>query len=68
MPWKELKPVQEKLLFVADYLRELESFSGLCLRYGVSRKTGYKLVERYRQAGWCGRVGRAQPATTDTAL
>lgn len=51
MPWKELKPMQEKLLFVADYLREVESFSSLCRRYGISRKTGYKLVERYNREG-----------------
>ena len=43
--------MDEKILFVADYLREVESFSALCARYGVSRKTGYKLVERYRQQG-----------------
>lgn len=51
MPWKELTPVQEKLLFVADYLREADSFSALCRRYEISRKTGYKLVERYGREG-----------------
>ncbi|HWY25467.1 MAG TPA: integrase core domain-containing protein [Nevskia sp.] len=60
MPWKELKPMQEKLLFVADYLREVESFSALCCRYGVSRKTGYKLVERYRQEGMGGLEARSR--------
>jgi putative transposase len=51
MPWKDLKPMDERVLFVADYLRELYSFTELCARYGVSRKTGYKLVERYRLEG-----------------
>ena len=60
MPWKELKPVEEKHLFVADYLREVESFSGLCQRYGVSRKTGYKLVERYRREGMEGLEERSR--------
>ena len=43
--------MDEKVLFVADYLRQIDSFSGLCRRYGISRKTGYKLVERYQQQG-----------------
>jgi len=51
MPWKELKPMDQKILFIADCLREEESFKTLCTRYGISRKTGYKLVERYRQEG-----------------
>jgi len=32
-------------------VRELYSFSELCTRYGVSRKTGYKWVDRYRREG-----------------
>ena len=51
MPWKELKPMDQRVLFVADYMRKLYSFSELCTRYGVSRKTGYKWVERYRDEG-----------------
>ena len=60
MPWKELKPMQEKLLFVADYLREVASFSSLCQRYGISRKTGYKLVERYNREGMEGLEERSR--------
>lgn len=51
MPWKDVKPMDEKVLFIADYLRKVGSFSQLCERYGISRKTGYKWVERYQQAG-----------------
>lgn len=51
MPWKEVKPMDEKLLFIADYLRQISNFSQLCLQYGISRKTGYKWVERYDAAG-----------------
>jgi transposase InsO family protein len=43
--------MDERVLFVADYLRELYSFSELCARYRVSRKTGYKWIERYQQEG-----------------
>ena len=51
MPWKDVRPMDEKILFIADHLRETDSFSRLCERYGVSRKTGYQWVARYRQTG-----------------
>lgn len=51
MPWKDVEPMDEKLLFIADYLRKVSNFSGLCLQYGISRKTGYKWVERYDTGG-----------------
>nr|WP_236247337.1 helix-turn-helix domain-containing protein [Pseudomonas tohonis] len=50
MPWRELKPMDEKVLFIADYLRQVSSFTGLCEHFGISRKTGYKWGERYKQA------------------
>src|SRR3989442_310219 len=49
MPWKECAPMDEKLLFIADHLRGGAPLSELCRRYGISRKTAYKWVERYRQ-------------------
>jgi len=51
MPWRDVKPMDEKILFIADHLREPGSFSQLCERYGISRKTGYKWVERYQTDG-----------------
>ena len=51
MPWRDVKPMDEKILFIADHLRDPGSFSQLCERYGISRKTGYKWVERYQSAG-----------------
>lgn len=48
MPWKEVRPMDEKVLFIAGYLRETDCFSRLCEQYGVSRKTGYKWVARFR--------------------
>jgi transposase InsO family protein len=52
--------MDEKLLFLADYLREQSPFSQLCERYGISRKTGYKWVHRYRQAGLDGLAERSR--------
>ena len=37
--------------FMMDYESSGESFSGLCGRYGVSRVTGYKWLERYEEEG-----------------
>ena len=51
MPWKECVPMDEKLLFIADYLRASTSLTKLCQRYGISRKTGYKWIDRYRLQG-----------------
>lgn len=51
MPWKEVTPMDEKILFLADYLRKSYSFSQLCRDYGISRKTGYKWVGRYAEQG-----------------
>nr|WP_240349613.1 helix-turn-helix domain-containing protein [Pseudomonas putida] len=43
-----------KLLFIADYLKGPPSFSALCQAYEISRKTGYKWIERYEKEGPAG--------------
>src|SRR5215831_17999759 len=50
MPWKEICPMNEKVSFIANCSEE-ENFSALCKRYGISRKTGYKWVDRYNELG-----------------
>ena len=51
MPWKEIKPMDQKILFIADYFRGGFTFKDLCMMYGISRKTGYKWVNRYTELG-----------------
>ena len=51
MPWKEVKPMEQKILFIADHLRGGRTFMELCRSYGISRKVGYKWVKRYREGG-----------------
>lgn len=51
MPWRETAPMDERMRFVTDWERDLYSMVELCERYGVSRKTGYKWVERYEREG-----------------
>jgi transposase InsO family protein len=60
MPWQEVKPMSQKLLFVTDYLRRIKPFSELCLRYGISRKTGYKWVARYQNLGFDGLLDQSR--------
>ena len=51
MPWNEVKPMDERLRFIADYLNNYFSVTELCHHYNVSRKTGYKLINRYNKYG-----------------
>lgn len=51
MPWSDISPMDQKLLFLADYRRQVFTFSELCRRFGISRKTGYKWVRRCQQDG-----------------
>ncbi len=52
MPWKKQEPVDQRLLFIAAVEQEPdEPFSALCARFEISRKTGYKWVERYNSGG-----------------
>lgn len=50
MPWKECQPMDERLRFVAR-LREGEKMAPLCAEFGISRKTGYKIYDRYKACG-----------------
>jgi transposase InsO family protein len=43
--------MDQKVLFVADWLRGASSMSDLCEIYNISRKTGYKWLNRYDQSG-----------------
>src|SRR5580765_8372460 len=51
MPWQETDVMEQRRLFVAqavDRKKHKIKMSDLCARYGVSRKTGYKWLDRYR--------------------
>jgi transposase InsO family protein len=51
MPWHQTDPVNERLQFVAAAQRGHQSMTELCARYGISRKTGYKLLRRFEDLG-----------------
>ena len=60
MPWKETCCMDEKLSFVAECLRGDLPMVALCADYGISRKTGYKWLGRYRALGPEGLVDRSR--------
>ena len=51
MPWRETSPMQQRLEFVREYATELFTMTELAAQYGISRKTGYKWLERYDADG-----------------
>mgnify|MGYP002725719073 CR=1 FL=1 len=51
MPWRSTGPVEERLRFVLDAEEKVESMAELCRQYDISRRVGYKWLDRYRQHG-----------------
>jgi putative transposase len=59
MPWKECHVMDERVRFVARVL-EGEKMAALCAEFGISRKTGYKIYERYKDCGVEGLTDRSR--------
>jgi Homeodomain-like domain len=59
MPWKERSVVEERMRFVLR-LKDRESMASLCREFGISRVTGYKIYERYKECGLEGLTDRAR--------
>jgi len=51
MPWLQTDPMTERAKFVLAVDDGAFSMTELCRRFGISRKTGYKWLRRYRQGG-----------------
>src|SRR5271154_1011896 len=51
MPWKESRIVDQRLQFLSTYQKEEMSVSELCREFGVSRPTGYRWINRYKESG-----------------
>jgi putative transposase len=73
MPWSQTSPMDQRTQFIADYLRGCLSITELCALYDVSRKTGYKWIDRYLHYGPAGldersRKPRASPNQTDQEI
>ena len=69
MPWKEICAMDEKVRFIGDWLRDEHTISDLCRAYGISRKTGYKIIARYDAVGLDGlRDDSRRPKVSPRAL
>ena len=51
MPWRETTVLDDRIQFIAMYLTNELSMADLCRAFGISRKTGYKFVQRYELCG-----------------
>jgi putative transposase len=60
MPWKETCAVDQRVALVADWLRDEWTMTELATRYGISRKTAHKWVNRYDEDGARGLVERSR--------
>ena len=60
VPWKETRVVDERRAFIAEWLKRREDFAELCGKYEVSRKTGYKWVQRFYDGGVAGLLDRSR--------
>src|SRR6201985_3847863 len=59
MPWKESSVMDTQMRFVVR-LKDGETMASLCREFGISRKTGYKIFERYQQCGMEGLSDRTR--------
>src|SRR5882757_9389653 len=59
MPWKESRIVDQRLQFLSSYQKEEMSVSDLCREFGVSRQTGYRWINRYKEVGPEGLLNRS---------
>jgi putative transposase len=59
MPWKVSCVMDQRMRFISACLAGEESMAELCRRFGISRKTGYKLLRRYKREGPAGLKNRS---------
>ena len=73
MPWQNQTPMEEINRFVVLAQSGRFSVTDLCEQFGISRKTGYKHLERYAALGLAGLRPRSHrphgcPQRTDEAV
>lgn len=60
MPWQESTLMDQRRDFVALVHQEGANIRALCRRFGISAKTGYKLLHRYAAEGEAGLADRSR--------
>jgi len=61
MPWQKESTMQLRYQFIQDVHRGAAPIAEFCRRYGISRKTGYKWLDRYAQLGPASLADRSHP-------
>ena len=51
MPWMEVSTMSSRREFIELALQEGRNMARLCVRFEISRKTGYKWLARYTSDG-----------------
>lgn len=54
LPWNDTSPETEQVRFIERWQRGGVTFVQMCRQFGISRKTGYKRVQRFELYGWDG--------------
>lgn len=54
MPWTQTDPVTERQKFVRLVLKGQVTMTQACEQFGISRKTGYKILARHAELGMTG--------------
>jgi putative transposase len=70
MSWRATSPMSERVKFIGMCLGGGRTMTGLCSEFGISRKTGYKWLNRYKDGNLDGlkeqsRAPRSHPNVTD---
>ncbi len=65
MPWKDKTVEEIRKEFVEAAMSEKRSFSEICLEFGITRKTGYKWLERYQNGESLSDQSRRPLSTTN---
>lgn len=59
MPWRESSPMSERRDFIQACLDRRRKIADICCDFGISEKTGYKILRRYRDFGEAGLEDRS---------
>jgi putative transposase len=54
VPWRESSPMSERLEFVQACLDRKKTIVEICSEFGISEKTGHKVLKRFRESGMKG--------------
>lgn len=69
MPWKNRGLMSLKIEFLEQALKSTANISATCRHFGISRKTGYKWIERYKEEGLPGiEEGSRRPLTSPSQI